>query len=225
MPNILFRGSKIRFIDLRRDEDGVFARVHLTADYSGPVQEEMGWEPVQESITSCKLVGRLAALNMVLTPADAKLSRNEIQLECSEVLDFQLASVKNDSGDITGHELRFVARTVEAGAVALLENWLRVIGTSPANVKVAYAEQGELEPAAGPEQGNLIEMPDVEEGEGEDGPAVASAVEMAGTTAELKRRRGRPRKSPIPQDPGAPEWRTAEEIAEGTPHHTFTEVM
>lgn len=230
MPTITFRGARIRYIDLRRDEEaGVFARVHLTADYSTPVMAEMGWAPVDETITSCKLIGRLAALNMVLTPADAKLSRSEVQVECSEVSDFQLAPLKNDDGEVHGHELRFIARTIEAGAVALLENYLRVIGASPAALAVSYSEQSVLElEDDGAKQRTLEEMPDAEvpELEDGDGPALASVVEMHGTTAEMKKaRRKRQSADPIPNDPAAPEWRTADEIYEGVPHHISEEVQ
>lgn len=226
MPQILFRGTTLRYIDLRRDEGGSFTRLHLTADYSEPVQEAMGWEPIPESVTTCKLSGKINAVSMVLTPTDKALQRNEIQMEASEVGDFTLAPTKDDEGSITGHELRFVLRTNESAAWAALGQYFVTIGQGTAALKVTFAEQGTLD--GEDRQGNLVEMPDAtaDDEDEEEGlpvsvePPLASAVQVAGSTDKLRKaRRDRQSRQPIPADPGAPEWRTAKEIAEGTPHH------
>ena len=228
MPQILFRGTTLRYLDLRRDEGGSFTRLHLTADYSEPVQQAMGWEPIPESVTTCKLSGKIAAVNMVLTPTDKALQRNEIQMEASEVGDFALAPTKNDDGDVTGHELRFVLRTNESAAWAALGQYFVAMGQGTAALKVTFAEQTTLE--GEDRQGNLVEMPDAtaddEERDDEADapvsvePPLASAVQVAGNTDKLRKaRRDRQSRSPIPADPGSAEWRTAEEIAEGVPHH------
>lgn len=231
MPQILFRGTTLRYIDLRRDEGGSFTRLHLTADYSEPVQQSMGWEPIPESVTTCKLAGKIAAVNMVLTPTDKALQRNEIQMEASEVGDFALVPTKNDEGDVTGHELRFVLRTNESAAWAALGQYFMAIGQGTALLTVTYAEQTTLD--SQPTQGNLVEMPDASDSDASNEdekeveglpvsvePPLASAVQVAGNTDKLRKaRRDRQSRQPIPADPGAPEWRTAEEIAEGVPHH------
>lgn len=226
MPEtITFRGARIRYVDLRRDDEaGVFARIHLTADYSDPVRDEMGWEPIPATLTAGKLIGRLSAQHLVLTPTDDKLCRSEIQMECSEVTDFQLAPLKSDGGEVIGHELRFICRTIDPTAISLLDNYLRVIGGGTANLRVAYVEQAafEAEPSAQLELMPNAETPglDDEPEAQDDGPALASAVQVAGNTDNLKRaRRNRQSRNPIPADPGSPERRTAEEIAEGVPRH------
>lgn len=232
MPQITFRGTTLRYIDIRRDEGGSFTRLHLTADYSEPVQQAMGWEPIPESVTTCKLSGKINAVNMVLTPTDAALRRSEIQMEASEVGDFTLAPTKDDAGDVTGHELRFILRTNESAAWAALGQYFVTIGQGTAVLKVTFAEQTTLD--GEDKQGQLVEMPDAttdDEDEEEGLPVsveapLASAVQVAGNTDKLRKaRRDRQSRQPIPADPGSPEWRTAEEIAEGTPHHIIEGVQ
>lgn len=225
MPEVLFRAAHIRYVDVRhKEEAGVFVRLHMTADYSTPICDHFGWpSDLDESITQCKLAGELAAVNMVLTPNDPALMRHEIQLECRDVSDFQLAGIRDkDSGEISGHELRFIARSGQADAEALAGVWLRTMGSGTGNLRVTYADQGALEPD------EEKQMP--LEAEDSDGP-LPSVTMMAGSTDRLKkerRKRQRPEGKgleplaevasgrPIPGAPG-PEWRTAEEIAAGVP--------
>lgn len=98
MPTTLFRGTRIRYCDLRQKEEaGVFVRLHLTSDYSGPVCDHFTWpSDLDESITNCKLAGELPAVSMVLTPNDPALMRHEIQLECRDLSDFQVVATKDD---------------------------------------------------------------------------------------------------------------------------------
>lgn len=196
MPDLLFRGCKIRYVDLRhKEEAGTFVRLHLTADYSGPVCDHFAWpSDLDESITQCKLAGTLAAVNMVLTPNDPALLRHEIQMECRDVSDFQLMATK-DEGEVTGHELRFIARTGQAGAEALCGNWLRTIGSGTGNLRVTYEQQGEMEETDDDRQMEL-RREDVDGEDAEEDAPLPSAVQMAGNTDRLKkerRKRQRPR--------------------------------
>src|SRR5579864_4334832 len=111
MSQITFTGAWIRNADLRtRKEGGPFVRLHLTANFTKPVREEMGWEELPDCLDSGKLKGCLMGQNMILTPKADKLAKNEIQLECSEVSDFEMFRVRNKDGESKSMELRFSLR-------------------------------------------------------------------------------------------------------------------
>lgn len=149
MSTITFRGAFIRFADLRsKEEAGVFARIHFTSEMSGPVIEAMDWEPIPDCMESTKLTGALTARNLVLTPNQKELRQHEIQTECTEVSDFQLFRIQGDDGESTRTELRFIARVVEPGAVSQIENYMRLVGTSPKSagaLKVTFEHQEKLD--------------------------------------------------------------------------------
>jgi len=146
MSQLTFRGAFLRFADLRhKKEAGVFARLHFTADLTKPVMEAMEWAEIPDCMNSAKLCGLLTARNLVLTPNQKELRKSEIQLDCNEVGDFQLFRVQDkDDKDSTRTELRFVARVVARGAIAVCEEYLRTVGTSQGALKIAYEDQGEL---------------------------------------------------------------------------------
>lgn len=148
--NIIFRGARIRYIDLRRKDEGApFTRLHLAADFSAPVQEAMEWH-IGDGMSSAKLKGVLTASHMILTPNDKRLKDYEVQLECSEVEDFQLVELKDDEGDTAGRELRFIARSVQPGACGVLEEFWSRLGHGDMQLRVSYIPQ--------PVQQKLIEM-------------------------------------------------------------------
>ncbi len=148
MSNITFRGAHIRYADLRQKEEaGCFARIHFTAEMSKPVLEAMEWEPIPDCVESTKLTGELTARNLVLTPNQKELRQHEIQMECSEISDFQLFRVQGEDGESTRTELRFIARVVEPGAIARIENYMRLVGTSVKSggaLKITYTDQQSL---------------------------------------------------------------------------------
>ena len=148
--SIIFRGARIRYIDLRRkDEGSPFTRLHLAADFSAPVQEAMEWH-IGDGMSSAKLKGVLTASHLILTPNDKRLKDHELQLECSEVEDFQLVELKDNEGERAGLELRFMARSVQPGACGLVEEYWTRIGHTDSQLKVAYIPQ--------PVQQKLIEI-------------------------------------------------------------------
>ncbi len=209
MQKLIFRGCYIRYYDGRHDEDaGAFVRIHLTADYSEPVQEAMGWEAVPESIQSAKLTGRLAATHLILTPNGRELKQHELQISCNDVCDFQLFRVKNEDGETTSTELRFQAKTSQAGAAALIENYVARIGKGAGQLRVSYTKQEELDLGAegsekedGPcvDCDNSVPLADGDPSmhasgqpcaaySGKAEPALASAREANGGTHQRKRR-------------------------------------
>ena len=145
MATITFTGAYIRFVDLRFPEEGSpFARIHFTSKFTALVMKAMEWQEVPACLDSGKLDGLLTARNLVLKPDKEELWNNEIQLECSEVSDFQVFHVEGQEGKSKRTELRFVARTIETGAVAKIEEYARIVGKSAAQLKVTYTEQQKL---------------------------------------------------------------------------------
>lgn len=227
MSKILFRGATVRYCDIRADEAGPFVRVHLSADFSRPVREEMEWGEIPDSITSCKLEGKLDARALVLTPNQQQLRQHEIQITADDVSDFQVARTEGEDGGAKQTHLRFVLRSRQDGAAAQIENWLRVIGDGAATLKVEYAVQQKLFEAANAtseaeDDGEVIDAEYTEpEAEDEDEPemagSLAPAVAVAGNTDKLKRQRRE--RVPVEEIP-LPELRTADEVAAGVPRET-----
>ena len=144
MSKLIFRGASVRYSDTRMDESGVFSRIYMTAAFSDPVREEMGWGAPPEGFTSAKLEGRLNATHIILTPNSKELRQHELQIDVNEISDFQFARVKNEGSESTSTEVRFVVRTAVDGAAALIEQYLRKIGKSEGQLRVNYEKQEEL---------------------------------------------------------------------------------
>jgi hypothetical protein len=140
-----------RYHPFRRPAPGqerVVCELHVTtAELSEPVSDAMMWEPIPPCVDQTKLAGRLIASNLILTPTSKELRRHELQMECSGVSDFQLFRVKQN-GEIKKEELRFLVRVSQAGAIALAENYVRLVGQVAATLKISYVEQAKLDLAA-----------------------------------------------------------------------------
>jgi len=89
----------------------------------------------------------LTARNLVLTPNQKELRQHEIQMECSDISDFQLFRIRGEDGESTRTELRFIGRVLEPGAIARIENYMRLVGTSTKSagaLKITYTDQQNL---------------------------------------------------------------------------------
>lgn len=216
MPSILFRGARIRYADLRTEEAGAYARLHLQADLSGPVMEAMGWGEIPEGVTSAKLSGKLSGHYLVLTPNDKSLRQHEVQLECGDVSGFAVVPEKDDQGEVNGYRLNFIARTNQVGAIALVEQYLRVCGECDATAKVKFEKQEQLElgEADADDTSDSDASDEEEKEEVEDDTPLPSAVQMAGNMDGLKkqRRARQPKGTPLPADPGSAEWGSTAEV-------------
>ena len=148
MSTIGFRGAFVRYCDLRQKEEaGCFARIHFTSEMSKPVLEAMEWDPIPDCFESTKLTGELTARSLILTPNQKELRQHEIQMECSDISDFQLFRIQGEDGESTRTELRFIARVLEPGAIARIENYMRLVGTSTKSagaLKITYTDQQNL---------------------------------------------------------------------------------
>ena len=138
----------------------------------------------------------MTATNLVLTPNGKELKQWELQLTAKEISGFEFARVKD--GDSTHGELRFQIVTSQEGAAALIEQYIRNIGKSEAQLRVGYEQQVEMDlgDEKPEDEDRLIfeeQAHDTSEAtdEPEDAP-LASAVLMGGTHQKAKRE---PRKS------------------------------
>lgn len=148
--SITFRGTTVRYLDLRQGKEGgdVFCRIHLSSDFSDTVRDKMGWEDAGSSVNSAKLTGELLAQNFILTPGDKNLKQHELQIAISDATDFQLVALKDDDGEISGHQLRFIVRSPGDGVEALVGQYIRRVGRHQGELKISYepvAKQTELE--------------------------------------------------------------------------------
>jgi hypothetical protein len=140
--SIVFRGTHIRYFDGRQEEGGAFVRIHLTAEFSEPVMEAMDWEEPGSSVTDAKLDGELHGTHLILTPGDKLLSRSEIQFDIRSAEDFKVVTVTE--GDSKRRELRFIVRSSADGVAALVDQYIRVVGTHQGVLKISYVKQEQL---------------------------------------------------------------------------------
>lgn len=149
MNSLIFRNVHLRYADLRRkDESMPFARLHLTADLSSVICEAMGWEMPGDGQSDGSLIGKLTCSHLVLTPNEKGLRARELQIECSDCGDFKFVGVKDDDGEITDTELRFIVRTNQESAIGLIEQYWRSVGESDAQMKLSYEKEPKQMPLA-----------------------------------------------------------------------------
>ncbi len=201
MAQIIFRGVSIRYADLRlKEEAGVFARLHLSADDTDTVREAMDWEKMPDCVDSCKLSGAFMGKHFELIPNDRNLKQFGLTLDISEVEDFRLVPVKNEDGEITDRKLRFIVRSTQKGAIALAEEYLTRMGSHVGQLKLSYAKQEKLDLQPGKpadQQSNLpipTEAPEEERRTAEEIEAVVPAAikePALASVREMKPRRGK----------------------------------
>lgn len=139
MKSITFRGAHVRYFDGRQEEGGAFVRIHMTAEFSDTVVDEMQWEDPGHSATDTKLEGELMASNFILTPGDKALSQYEIQFGIRSVEDFKMVRVAD--GESKRRELRFTIRSSAAGVAAMMDDYIRRVGDHQGSLKVSYAKE------------------------------------------------------------------------------------
>jgi hypothetical protein len=83
--------------------------------------------------------------DLVLKPNGHELAEHEVQTECSSVEKFEVVKTENPKTHAIKTELRFTVLVRAAGAIALFEDYLRVVGQKPGQLKVGYAEQTKLD--------------------------------------------------------------------------------
>jgi hypothetical protein len=141
MEKLIFRGAEIRYSDTRKDEGGVFVRIHMTADFTEVVREAMGWNV--GTFSKGKLVPNdLCATHISLIPDEKSFRNHAIDLEITNMSDFEYFEVKDEDGNVS-HEVRFIVRTPVEGAETKVANYMRFAGAS-AQLRVNYQVQDPL---------------------------------------------------------------------------------
>lgn len=146
---IFFRGAFIRYLDVRQGKEGgeVFSRIHLSSEFTDTVRDKMDWDDPGECVSSAKLTGFLLAQSFELVPADKNLKRQALDIFISDVSDFQVVALKYDEGEVSGRQLRFIARSPGDGVAALIEQYIRRVGKHEGELRISYdpqAKQTEL---------------------------------------------------------------------------------
>ncbi len=174
MPQLIFRGSSIRFVDVRYNEPSktVYTKINITASWTDKIREAMEWPDAPERYGAADLIGDLVATKLELIP-NGDLKQHGFDLEAKTIDSFSVHPVKDDEGNVNDHELRFQITTTAAKAAQKLGAYLAVIGKGEAQLKVWYEAQSELENEAD-QQGKLIsEEQAADTAEGSDGPTLA----------------------------------------------------
>ena len=239
---VTIRGAQFRHMNLVGPKEGEpLARFHFRGDLSGPISELMGWEDIPTCIaSSAKLPGEIAGTKLTIKPNDKSLAQYERCLTISNIEDFKVLPVKDEDGEIEGHDLEMSIKCTDRDSVHAMVELVFSIGRADCQLKVDYdtAEQmklsaqaddeatGEDEEQPEPEAAGAIidaEFPEVGEEPVEDAGPLPSAVTMAGSTEKL--RKARRARTPRPtSDPGAVDWEKEQRLDPNVPH-TSVEVM
>lgn len=193
MPKLIFRGSFIRFVDLRYDEKAKtrYVKLNMSAEFTDPVREAMGWSPLPDSFTGADLSGELTATKFVLTP-NGKEINTELALDVKQVADFSVVRVKDDQEGATHCELRFQIVTTAKGAAALAEAYLDVVGKGQGQLRVNYEEQTKMDLGGEePQSERLISEEQAHDTSAatDEGPTLAPAALVGGTHQRGTRQR------------------------------------
>lgn len=189
LNTMVFRGVTLRYFDGRRKEESMpFVRLHLTADVSVPVFEEMQWA-IGEGVTSGKLSGRLSCSHLILTPNEKGLKQYELQLEIAEASDFDFVApgAEPEEGAAKQTKLRFIVRSNQADAAARVEAFWRGVGASDSQLRLSYQREPQQQTlaAAAEESSSDDEFANADQPRS---PALASAQEMKRKRAEADRK-------------------------------------
>ncbi len=137
MPEkIIFRGASLRSVDVRQSQNGeaVFARFHMSAEFTDVVRKQLDWSDLPESYGGAKLKGELNATHMELIPNGKELA---------------------NFGKPDKRELRFVVRTAHANAEHLAGRYIRKLGKAVGQLKISYSEQQVIPEIAEEKQARL----------------------------------------------------------------------
>lgn len=152
MPKLTFRGAYLRYVDVRQEEGGIVARLHVSADYSAPICKEMEWPPTLDpTMTSAKLEGERVLNNFVLTPNGGEEMRKfEVDITARDMTGFSVKRVTD--GDSNRTELQFQIRCGDAKGILQLINYISKVGENPGALKVDCVKQTELDLEEVPEE-------------------------------------------------------------------------
>jgi len=140
---MFFRNVKLHNYTSKLEESGAVYRLHMTADVSSNVCEEMKWNVldadgnVNEGMKSTKLLGLLRISDFSLTPNDKALANHALGITGLEIRNFEVASKMVDGVRVC--ELRFIL--VIGGAISKVDKFWRAVGTVDSRLEVTVIEQ------------------------------------------------------------------------------------
>ena len=141
---ITFRGAFIRSAQLVNGENARHIKMEMSADWTAPVREAMGWDDVGAGMATCGLTGELVETTMPLTPSSAEMKKLELEMEVSIVNGFSVLPVKDRKGETTRRELRFDIKAAGITAMRDIEKYIHGLGRHKAQLKVGYQKQETL---------------------------------------------------------------------------------
>lgn len=147
MPKLKVSNVRIRYADLRLDEAGPFSRVHCSADVTKMVARKMGWEDFiydgdgwRGGFGSVSLDGELRATSIEMKHQNTGAT---LELTADDVSDFSLNRKKEEDGEGTRMELRFIVRSRQKGALAKVERYCE-LNREGAQLLINHEKQADL---------------------------------------------------------------------------------
>jgi hypothetical protein len=147
MPKLKISHARIRYADLRFDESGPFSRMHFSADVTKTVATKMGWEDFiydgdswRGGFGSVDLDGQLLATNFELRHQQSGAS---LELTADDVSAFSVHRKKEDDGEGTRLDLRFIVRSRQKGALAKVERYCE-LNMAGAQLLISHEKQQNL---------------------------------------------------------------------------------
>lgn len=140
---MIFRNVKLGNFTSKIDESGPVYRLHMSADISTNICEEMGWQvldsngEVVEGIKGSKLSGLLRISDFALTPNAKELQNHALSAAGQEIRGFEIASKLVDGQRQC--ELRFILIT--AGPISKIDKFWRAVGKVDSQLEVTVIEQ------------------------------------------------------------------------------------
>lgn len=134
MPKLIFRGVSLRYVDMRIKDGIILSRLHLTAEMTEPVAEEMGWQVALETDgwDSMKLSGELRLSEILMQVLGLK---QELNIKADEAREFTVVCITENES--TKKELRFLVVTTDHPSL-VYEYW-KAIGEGQAVLKASLA--------------------------------------------------------------------------------------
>lgn len=139
---VIVRGASVSNGDSRK------AKVEFTASWTEGIREEMEWEELPDCCGATDLIGSLSISEAALTPeapisksGDMKQHREEFPAD--ELGGFNVVPLKDKSGEVTGHELRFHLETRQLNVPGIIGRYIHKLGRAPGTLLVTVSEDGE----------------------------------------------------------------------------------
>lgn len=141
--NYTFIKTKIKKAEMKVSDAGAFVRVYFIAEFTETILDAMEWEDPGESSKKTEMEGELSSGNLILTPDDEKLAKNETQFSFFHAKKFFIVTIEED--EVKRREVRFFVDTNAPEAATAVYAYMGIVGDHSANLKLSYSRQGDLE--------------------------------------------------------------------------------